>query len=154
MFFLDYAKQYHNFDVFLVLLDDAGYTDEEITTKFDVSKQRIYDARKRLETVIESLKDAEPYKRDMRDKNILIISEAFQKAFGTTKVTNFDRYAAKRLYLKHTTDAIVAIINALAAHAGEEFCPIVNSITAIENKLPSIIAFLKKQQNISTMVEL
>lgn len=142
---LDYAKQYHSFDVFLVLLDDAGYTDEEIMTKFEVPKQRIYDARKRVEPILEALKQVDPYKRDLRNKDVQSIIEAFMTAFGTTKASEYDRYAAKRLHVKHGTENMIKVINSLAAHAGEQYCPSINSVTELENKLPSIIAYLKKQ---------
>lgn len=152
MRFLDYAKTYHNFDVFLVLLDDADYTDEAIMSTFEVSKQRIYDARKRLDPVIKSLETVNEYKRDMRDPNVQSIVEAFSAAFGTTKVSRTDRFAAKRLHVKHGADNVVKIINALANKSDNKFAPTVNSVTQLEEKLVSIVKFLKGTE--SKMIEL
>ncbi len=147
MTLLEYTKQYHNFDIFLVLIDDAGYSNEEITEKFEVSKQRIYDARKRLEPIIKALESIDPYKRDMRDKNVQSVLDAFSEAFGTTKASRYDRYAAKRLYVKYEED-IIKIIDALAACATDKYAPVVNSVSQLEEKLPQIAKFLKtKSEN-------
>lgn len=154
MKFLDYAKQYHNFDVFLVLMDDAGYTDDEIMEKYEVSKQRIYDARKRLEPVFKALEGVDPYKRDGRDKNIQSIVDAFSEAFGTTATSQYDRFAAKRLHVKHGAEGIIKVINALAANAGQQYCPSVNSVSEIEKKWVTILQFLKKQTTSNMVVNL
>lgn len=150
MTFLEYAKQFHNFDVVLMLVDEAGMTDEEIMTKFDVSKQRIYDAKKRLDPIIDALSDVSP-RKDNRNKDIQHIIDAFETAFGTTKSNAYDRYAAKRLFVKYGED-IINVINALANHGGEKYCPVVNNVAMLENKLPQIVAYLK--QNNSQVINL
>jgi predicted DNA-binding protein YlxM (UPF0122 family) len=151
--FLEFAKQYHNFDVFLVLIDDAGYSDDEIMSKFDVSKQRIYDARKRLDPIINALESIQPYKRDMRDQNIQLIIDTFAKEFGTTKSTPYDRYAAKRLHVKYEASKIAEAIKALASLRNEPYTPTVNSVSQFETKLPQIIGFLGQHSN-NKMIEL
>lgn len=153
MTFLDYAKQYHNFDVFLVLIDDAGYTDEEIMEKFQISKQRIYEARKRLDSLIQSLTQVEPYKRDGRDPNIQSIIDAFLSCFGTTSASKYDRYAAKRLHVKYGAEKIVNIIQALSQKAGEPYAPTINSVSDLEKKWPQVGQFLNRQTN-DRMVDL
>lgn len=151
MKFLDYAKQYHNFDVFLVLIDDAGYTDEEIMEKFEVSKQRIYDARKRLEPVFKALEQIQPYKRNVGDPNINMIVQAFADTFGTTKVSAYDRYAAKRLHVKYGAETIVKVIKALGQFGGEQYCPVVNNVSQVEIKWVQIGKFLQTQSGNGVM---
>jgi len=145
MTFLEYAKQYHNFDVFLVLVDNAGYTDEEIAEKFEISKQRIYDAKKRVEPILSALEAIEPYKRDMRDKNIQSIVDAFCEAFGTTKASRYDRFAAKRLHVKYGAENIIKIIQALAAKGGERYAPVINNVSQLEAKWVQVGKFLNNE---------
>lgn len=154
MNFLQYVKQYHNFDIFLVLMDNAGYPDDEIMEKCEVSKQRIYDAKKRLEPVFKALEGVDAYKRDGRDKNIQSIIDTFSEAFGTTKASQYDRFAAKRLHVKHGAENIVKLINALAHGADDQYCPSVNSVSELEKKLVTVIQFVKKQATQNVMVEL
>lgn len=143
MTFLDYSKQYHNFDIFLVLLDDAGYSDEEITSKFQVSKQRIYDARKRLDPIFKALEQVDPYKRDMRNPDVQSIIEAFSEAFGTTKSSQYDRYSAKRLHSKLGAESIIKVIKALAAHGGDKYAPTINNVSQLEDKWVQVGKFLR-----------
>ena len=56
MNFLTHLKRHENFDSYIVLFDELGYTDEEITTKLEISKQLIYDSRRRLAPLMEALK--------------------------------------------------------------------------------------------------
>lgn len=153
MKFLDYAKQYHNFDIFLVLLDDAGFTDEEIATKFEVSRQGIYNARKRLEPIITAIKDIDGYKRDLRNNDVQKVIDLFQATFGTTSSTAIDRYAAKRLHAKYGDD-ILKVIQALAKFGSEKYCPTVNSVYELEKKLPGVIKFLKQQSETNLVIDL
>lgn len=141
MTLLDYAKQFHNFDIFLVLIDDAGYTDEDIMNKFDVSKQRIYDARKRITPILKAIETIEG-KKDMRNSDVQLIIDAFMNAFGTTKATAYDRYAAKRLHVKYEAKNIVLLINAVASLADEQYYPTINSVSQLENKLPQVVGFV------------
>lgn len=145
MTFLEYAKEYHNFDVFLVLVDNAGYTNEEIMEKFDVSKTRIYNAKTRLAPILKMLETAEPPRKDMRNKDVQTIIEAFTKAFGTTKVSAPDRWAAKRLHVKYGADEVAKVIQALASRGGDQFAPVVNSVSELENKWVSVGKFLSNQ---------
>lgn len=150
MTLLEYAKAYHNFDIYLVLMDDAGYTDVEIMDKFSVSKQGIYNARKRLEPIIASLSGLASPKRDLRNKDVQTIVEAFMTAFGTTKTTLHDRYAAKRLHGKYGAQNVATIIQALASHPGK-FAPTVNSVYELENKWVSVGKYLQSESNTGVM---
>lgn len=147
MTILEYTKQYSaNFDWFLVLLKDLGFTDDEIMTKFIVSKQRIYGARKRLEPILSVLPTISA-RKDMRDPDVQTIIEAFQTAFGTTNVTKYDRWSAKRLHAKYGAANVIKVINALAPLTGEKFAPVVNSVQELETKLVSVSKFLNTKSN-------
>lgn len=146
MTLLEYVKQYHNIDLFLVLVDDAGYTDDEIMVKYNVSKQRIYDARKRVEPLIKALEIIDG-KKDKRDPNIQLIIDTFSEQFGTTKVALYDRYAAKRLHVKYTAVEVSKLIKVLASLSDEMYFPTVNSVSQLENKLPQVVEFVKKHSD-------
>ncbi len=146
MRYLDFIKKYQNLDLFTALMDELGFTDEEITKRLEISKQSIYDAKKRLEPIMEALKnvaDENPVVYGNPDVNLIV--STFKDCFGTTKANNYDRYAAKRLAAKHGVANIVAIIEALARYGGDKYCPSVNSVRQLEDKLVSVMAFLKKQ---------
>lgn len=146
MNFIEHLKRHDNFDLFVLMMDELGYTDEEITTKLDISKQRIYDAKKRLEPLLEALQAiGDPKPVVYGNPDIATVVEAFKKAFGTTKVSRYDRYAAKRLAEKHTADKVVHLINALAAGADDQYAPSINSVSQLEEKLVSVVQFVKKK---------
>ncbi|HET7630453.1 MAG TPA: hypothetical protein VFK03_03700 [Candidatus Saccharimonadales bacterium] len=74
------------------------------------------------------------------------VVEAFKEAFGTTKVSKYDRFAAHRLAEKHGQEAVVTIIRLLAQKSSEKFCPTVNSISQLEEKWVSALRFLRGGQ--------
>jgi predicted DNA-binding protein YlxM (UPF0122 family) len=150
---LDYTKQFYNFNIFLVLLDDSGLTDDDIMTKFDVSKQRIYDARKQLEPLIKALETIDA-KQDKRDPNIQLIINTFADCFGTTKSTAYDRYAAKRLHVKYTAPEIAKLIEALSNLMDDQYAPTVNSVVQFENKLPQIVKFVRSKTDSAKMIDI
>jgi hypothetical protein len=73
------------------------------------------------------------------------VVEAFKEFFGTTKVTQQDRFAARRLVEKYGSQSIVGIVRLLAQHASERYAPVVNSVSQLESKFPSVVNFLRKQ---------
>lgn len=153
MRYLEYLKKYTYFDLFIVLMDDLNYTDEEITTKLEVSKQLIYDARKRLKPLIDALNSLDDFK-DPRRSDIQEVIDTFKEAFGTTGSDSYDRYAAKRLIDKHTTKTIVTIIKVMAQYGGDKYAPNVNSVRDLEKKFVTVMNFLKRQNNTKVMVDL
>lgn len=153
MTFLDYIKRYHNIDLFITLFEQVGYSDDEITTKLEVSRGTLYNARERVAPLLEALNTTDMKKITYGNPDINKIVETFSDCFGTTKVSKFDRFAAKRLAAKHSADAIVKVITALASLRGDKFCPNVNSVQHLEEKLPSVMNFLKQQSD-NVMVEL
>lgn len=154
MRYLDHIKKHQNLDLFIILFDELGYTDQEIIDKLEISKQTIYDAKTRLSGLLEALSSVPDEKpKEYGNPDINAVIEAFKLSFNTTKASKWDRWAAKRLAEKHSADNMVKIIQALAQYGGEKYCPSVNSVSQLEEKLPSVMSFLKKQQS-NSMVEL
>lgn len=154
MKYLDYIKQYTNFDNVLVLFDELGFTDEEIMTKLEVSKQTIYNAQKRQEPLITALAAIpEPKAVQYGNPDINTIVEAFKQSFGTTAASRYDRFAAKRLAEKHGAENIVKVIQVLSQRAGAKFAPSVNSVSELEKKWVSVGKFLNNESN-DVMIEL
>lgn len=134
-------------------MNDAGYTNEDLTERFEVSKQRIYDAKKRLEPILSVLDSAKTYRRDMRDKDVQNIVDGFSDAFGNTKTSMYDRYAAKRLHIKYDSSMVIKIIQALASHTTDKYAPTVNNVSQLEEKWVQVGKFLQTKSS-EGMIEL
>lgn len=78
------------------------------------------------------------------DADIDIITDTFKEVYGTTKTSQGDRFAARRLADKYGSQAIVGIMRLLAQHSQEQYAPVVNSVTQLETKLSSVLSFLRK----------
>jgi hypothetical protein len=68
----------------------------------------------------------------------------FSETFGNTKTSKYDRFAAKRLTEKYGRDSIVGIIQLLGKRKGEKYCPVVGNISQLEEKIVSVMNFLRK----------
>ena len=68
----------------------------------------------------------------------------FSETFGTTKTSKYDRFAAKRLTEKYGRDSIVGIIQLLGKRKSEKYCPVVGNISQLEEKIVSVMNFLRK----------
>jgi hypothetical protein len=77
------------------------------------------------------------------DADIDKVVEQFKLTFGTTKVSKYDRFAAGRLVKKYNSQAIVGIIGLLGQHRDEKYAPVVGSITQLEDKIVSVLHFLR-----------
>jgi len=86
------------------------------------------------------------------DTEIDAILDKFTVTFGTTRTSKYDRFAASRLAKKYGSQSIVGIIGLLAENAGERFCPVVNSVSEMEAKMPSVLNFLRNQQGDEAIV--
>lgn len=71
------------------------------------------------------------------------VVEVFKKAFGTTKSTGYDRYAANRLIKKHGVQRIVDLIQLLRDNMDNKYCPMPSSLAQMEDKWISIVRFEK-----------
>ena len=131
---------------------ELGYPQEEIATKLKISRPSIGAARTRLEPILEALKTiAGEEPKDLRNKDVQAIVEAFSETFGTTAASKYDRFAASRLAKKHGADGIVKVIKLLGQNSGDKYTPVVNNVRQIEEKWPAIGAFftrMKKQQRV------
>jgi len=79
------------------------------------------------------------------DADVDKVVMAFTDAFGTTKVSKYDRFAANRLVRKYGAQSVVGIVQLLAQRSTERYAPVVNSVVALENKFVSVRNFLAKQ---------
>lgn len=68
----------------------------------------------------------------------------FSDVFGTTKASRYDRYSANRLASKYGVQAICGIMALLGENSTEPYAPIVNNVKEMEDKMPSILNFLRK----------
>jgi transposase len=147
MTYLELTKKVANIDLIICLLNEFGMSNQEIMDKMKITEPTIYNAQKRLETITEALKTiAGEEPKDLRNKDVQAVVEAFKESFGTTTTSRYDRFAAKRLSDKHGTDNIVKIIKVLAQHTGDKYTPSVNGVRQIEEKWVNIAAFFKRMQ--------
>lgn len=95
------------------------------------------------EMVVETLQDEGLLHLGYGDADVDKIVIKFTETFGTTKVSKYDRFSASRLAKKYGSQAIVGIIQLLAENSTEKYAPVVNSVSQLEEKLPSILNFLR-----------
>lgn len=81
------------------------------------------------------------------DADIDLVVNTFTDIFGTTKVSNTDRFAANRLVKKYGSQAVVGIVKLLAQHNTERYVPVVGSIAQLETKWVSVLHFLRNLQD-------
>lgn len=77
--------------------------------------------------------------------DIDIVVEGFKETFGTTKVSQPDRFAARRLVEKYGSQSVVAILKMLAQRSTEPYAPVVGSVAQLEQKWVNVMNFLRKQ---------
>lgn len=87
------------------------------------------------------------------DPDIDKVIETFKEAYGVTKITRYDRWAANRLVQKHGSQSICQIIRMLAEQAGHPYAPVPNNIVQIEEKWVAILSFLRKQGSGSETIQ-
>ena|SRR5258708_31608024 len=78
------------------------------------------------------------------DADIDRVVQKFTDTFGTTKTSKYDRYAARRLAQKYGSQAVCGIIQLLAEHSTEKYAPVIGSISQLEEKIVSVLNFLRK----------
>lgn len=97
----------------------------------------------KAELVVERLEEEGVLHLGYGDADIDIVLESFVQAFGTTKTSKNDRWAANRLVKKYSAQAVVGIINLLAANTTQKYAPVPNSVVQLEEKWVSILNFLR-----------
>lgn len=70
------------------------------------------------------------------------ILEAFSRTFGTTKASKYDRFSASRLATKYGAQAVIGIVT-LLGQGEDKFKPVVNSVSQLEEKMPSVLNYLR-----------
>ena len=77
----------------------------------------------------------------------------FQEAFGNTKTTRFDRFAANRLVAKYGSQSVVGVIKLLSGLQAEKYAPSVANVAQLEDKWVSVINFVRKKGQESEVVQ-
>jgi hypothetical protein len=155
MRYIDYLKLTDNFDKYLLFLDNLGFSDTEIATLCEVTTPTIHNAKKRQEPIIEALKTiTAEAPTDKRNPDVQMVCQAFMTAFDTTKISKWDRFAAKRLADKHGADNIVKVITVLALNASDKYAPSVNSVRQLEEKWVNVSNYFKKKAGDTAEIDL
>lgn len=149
---LDYIKKYHNLDLFIALLDEMNFSDEEIITKLSISKMTIYNAKERLQPLMTALATIDHKLPQYGNPDVNTIVDTFKERFGTTKTSKNDRFAAKRLAAKHGADNVARVIIALGDSVGDTYAPSVNSVQQLEEKWVSVGKFLNNKSSDNMVV--
>lgn len=97
------------------------------------------------EMLVDRLTEEGLLKLGYGDADVDRVVTAFADAFGTTKVSRMDRFAANRLVRKYGAQSVVGIVQLLAQRSTEKYAPVVNSVVDLENKFVSVRNFLAKQ---------
>lgn len=95
------------------------------------------------EMIVERLENEGLLHLGYGDAEVDMIVTRFSEAFGTTKASKYDRFAAGRLAKKYGGQAVCGIIDLLANAQTEKYAPVTNSVVQLEEKLPSILNFLR-----------
>lgn len=103
--------------------------------------------------ILERLKEEGVITTSYGNADVDVIIITFKNLFGTTKATRLDRFAASRLSKKYGSDAVVGIIKVLATRVNEPYCPVVGSITQLENKWVNVMSFLRSRANDNVMLD-
>lgn len=96
------------------------------------------------ESVVDRLRDEGYLVLGFGDSDIDKVVMSFSDAFGTTRTSKADRWAANRLVKKYSSQAVVGVIQLLAQRGTENYAPVVNDVVELEKKWVSVLAFLRK----------
>lgn len=99
------------------------------------------------EMIVERLMEEDLLNLGYGNGDIDAVVLKFSETFGTTKTTKYDRFAAKRLTEKYGRDSIVGIIQLLGERKDEKFSPVVGNISQLEQKIVSVMNFLRKSMD-------
>lgn len=97
------------------------------------------------ELIVERLTDEGLLNLGYGDADVDRVLAKFANAFGTTKITKQDRFAAHRLTRKYGAQAVTGIIQLLADNSKEKYAPLLNSVSDLEAKWVSVVNFTAKQ---------
>lgn len=97
----------------------------------------------KAEMIVERLTDEGLLNLGYGNADIEAVVSKFTETFGTTKVSKYDRFAAKRLTDKYGRQAIIGIIQLLGDNRTERYAPVVGNMAQMEEKIVSILNFLR-----------
>lgn len=109
---------------------------------------QIIDDEIKADVILERLEEEGVLHLGYGNAEIDMVVKKFSDTFGTTKTSKYDRFAANRLIQKYGTDSVVGIIGLLGSRVGEKYAPVVNSISQMEEKFPSILNFLRDSSEV------
>lgn len=116
--------------------------------------EKVVGDRPTAEMVLERLQDEGFIHLGHGNVEIDQVTEAFQEAFGSTKVTRYDRYAANRLVQKHGAASIIGIIKLYASMQDDRYAPSVGSVQQLEDKWVSVLGYIRKKGQQSEVIQL
>ena len=98
--------------------------------------------RKTATALAEALIDSGMVVYRPHDSEVDQVTTAFTKSFGTTSTSRYDRYAATRLIKRYPPKELIKIIEILAQHRGDAYCPVIGNVHQLEQKWVSVQRFL------------
>jgi hypothetical protein len=99
------------------------------------------------EQLLERLSDEGLLQLGYGNNEVEAILDRFKSTFGNTKTTQYDRFAAHRLADKYGSTVVCHVIELLGAKITEKYAPVPSSVANMEEKIVSILAFLRKQED-------
>lgn len=109
---------------------------------------QIIDDEIKADIILERLEEEGVLHLGYGNAEIDMVVKKFSDTFGTTKTSKYDRFAAQRLVRKYGADSLVGIIGLLGNRVGERYAPVVNSVSQMEEKFPSILNFLRDSSEV------
>lgn len=109
------------------------------------SKQTKDTANATAEIIVDRLVEEGVLNLGYGNADIDRVVQKFVDTFETTKVSRYDRFAARRLADKHSSQAVCGIIEMLGENSQKKYAPIVRSVSQLEEKWVSVVSFLRKE---------
>lgn len=113
--------------------------------------------RDTAEQVLAALQDQGLITFSYGNQDVNAIIKTFAELFGSTKTTKYDRFAASRMAKSPHYGGSAGVVGMLRLYhslSGDKYAPSVSSVAQLEEKLPAIVAFLRKKNQASGSIEL
>lgn len=107
--------------------------------------EQIVKDKPTAEMVLERLQDEGLLHFGHGNADIDQVVDGFQEAFGNTKTTRYDRFAANRLVAKYGAQSVVGVIKLLASLSADKYAPSVSNVVQLEEKWVNILNFVRKK---------
>lgn len=109
------------------------------------------------EKVLAALQDQGLIAFQYGNQDVNLIIQTFAQLFGSTKTTKYDRFAASRMAKSPHYGGAAGVVGMLKLYhslSGDKYAPSVSSVAQLEEKLPAIVAFLRKKNQESQVIGL